>query len=85
MNCRAWSAVSLRSLFPVPVTEAIGDRVAAVTAEILDRDLYPRRRLAALVFGDIEKMLDAVYECRRMTALSLAARWVQRPDSGSKR
>ena len=42
-----------------PVTEPVGDRIAAVAAEILLGDLHARRRLPALVFGDVEQMLDA--------------------------
>ena len=34
--------------------EAVGDRIAPVAAEVAARDLHARRRLAALVLGDVE-------------------------------
>ena len=40
------------------VAEAVGDRIAAVAAEIPRRDLHARRRLPALVFGEVEQPLD---------------------------
>ena len=43
-----------------PVAEPVGDGIAAVAAEILLRYLDAGRRLAALVLGDIEQVLDAV-------------------------
>src|SRR6185312_4041577 len=39
------------------IAERIGDGIAAVAAEIAAGDLHPRRRLAALVFADVEQML----------------------------
>ena len=40
------------------IAEAVGDRIAAVAAEVLQRHLHARRRLPALVFGDVEQALD---------------------------
>src|SRR5262249_6896434 len=40
------------------VAEAVDDRIAAVAAEILERDLDAGRRLPALVFGKVEHALD---------------------------
>ena len=51
-----------------PVPEPVGDRIPAVSAKILAGDLDARRRLAALVFGDVEKMLDAVHGGHVMAA-----------------
>ena len=39
------------------IPERIGDRIAPVAAEIAAADLHPRRRLAALIFGNIQQML----------------------------
>ena len=46
------------------VAEAVDDRIAAVAAEILRADLDARRRLAALVFGEIEQALDPAHRLR---------------------
>ena len=46
-----------KALTPVP--KAVGDRIAPVAAEVLLGDLDARCRLPALVFGDVEQMLDA--------------------------
>src|SRR6187402_2000916 len=42
------------------VAEGVGDRIAAVAAEIARAELDPGRGLPALVFGDIEQLFDAL-------------------------
>ena len=46
------------------IAEAVDDRIAPVAAEILQRHLHARRRLPALVFGEIEHAVDAAAPCR---------------------
>src|SRR5208283_5020469 len=46
------------------VAEAVDDRVAPVAAEILWPDLDARRRLPALVFGEIEELFDSAHRVR---------------------
>src|SRR3546814_8239170 len=50
------------------VPEPVGDRIAPIAAEILPGDLHARRRLAALVFGKVEKMLDTMHDGNVMAA-----------------
>ncbi len=49
------------------VAEAVDDRIAPVAAEILRADLDPRRRLAALVLGEIEELFDPLHRLRVIT------------------
>lgn len=51
-----------------PVAEAVGDGITPVAAEILPGDLHARRRLAALVFSDVEQVFDPVNGCLLMSA-----------------
>src|SRR3546814_3772024 len=46
----ALSARIIKRASPRPKT--VGDRIAAVAAEVAGRQLDPRRRLAALIFGE---------------------------------
>src|SRR5262249_44521879 len=59
---RAWPPRQQRTIGLPPrvsrIAEAVGDRIAAVAAEVLQRHLHPRRGLAALVFGEVEHALD---------------------------
>src|SRR5690606_12937134 len=56
------TSMELRSAaMPLPVAEAVGDRVTAVTPEVLAGDLYTRRRLPPLVFGKVKQMLDPLH------------------------
>src|ERR1700761_6873560 len=43
------------------IAERIRDGIAAVAAEIARTDLHARRRLAALVFADIEQLFNALH------------------------
>src|SRR3954463_9543866 len=65
-NCRlvvtGWLIALSRRL------ETVGDRIAPVAAEGATRDLHTRRRLPALVFGEIEHAPDAVDHRLRMPA-----------------
>src|SRR5204862_3285209 len=51
------------------IPKAIDDRIAPVAAEIAPGDLDAGRRLAALVLGHIEHVLDALHQCLGMAAL----------------
>ncbi len=50
------------------LAEFVGDGIAAVAAEILGGDLHARRRLPALILGEIEHALDLLHHLRRMPA-----------------
>jgi len=41
------------------IAKLVDDRIAAVAAEILPRDLHAGRGLSALVFSDVEQARDA--------------------------
>src|SRR5450755_2046309 len=45
------------------IAECIRDGIAPVAAEVAWADLYARRRLAALIFADIEQMFNAPHRC----------------------
>jgi hypothetical protein len=47
----------------------VGNRIAAVAAEIAGRDLHAGRRLPPLVFGNVEQMFDPVNEVAVVAAL----------------
>src|SRR3546814_7612123 len=52
----ALSARIIKRASPRPKT--VGDRIAAVAAEVAGRQLDPRRRLAALIFGEHQQAFD---------------------------
>ncbi len=66
------------------IAEAVGDRIAAVAAEILQRHLDARRRLPALVFGDVEHALDAHHGRRSKPAATIAEIGSSRSTSRSR-
>ena len=47
-----------RDRHPSPRSERVGDRIAAVAAEIAGAEFDTRRSLAALIFGDAQQPFD---------------------------